>query len=143
LKLLAKFFGALILIIVIVIAIGLFNIDSIVEESVARFGPEVTGTPVALEKSSITPWTGKGSLAGLTIGNPESFGEENAFSLGEISVDIDLSSISEEVIVINRVAIVAPEILYLHDGSTDNLRADLRLSKFVDSRSGRKFGFIC
>lgn len=121
-KLLAKIFGGLILIIVIVVAIGLFNIDSIIEESVARFGPEITGTPVSLEKSSITPWTGKGSLAGLTIGNPEPFGQENAFALGEISVDIDLSTISEEVVVINRVAIIGPEILYLHDGSTDNLR---------------------
>ncbi len=122
-KLLVKIVGALMLVVVVVVAIGLFNIDRIVEESVARFGPEITGTPVSLEKSSITPWTGKGSLAGLTIGNPEPFGTENAFSLGEIAVDIDLSTVGDKVIVINRIAIIAPEILYLHDGSTDNLRA--------------------
>ena len=122
-KLLVKIFGALLLIVVVVIVFGLFSINSIVEESVARFGPEVTGTPVVLEESALTPWTGKGALRGLSIGNPEEFGDENAFSLGEVAVDIDLSSLKEEVIVINRIAIIDPQVLYLNDGSTDNLRA--------------------
>lgn len=122
-KLLAKIFGVLILVVVIVLAVGLVNIDRIVEESVARFGPEITGTSVTLEESSIKPWSGKGSLRGLAIGNPEDFGAENAFSLGEIAVEVDLSTLKDEVVVINRVAIISPEVLYLHDGSTDNLRA--------------------
>ena len=122
-KLLLKVFGALVLIVIVVIVFGLFSINSIVEESVARFGPEVTGTPVVLEESALTPWTGAGSLKGLSIGNPESFGSENAFSLGEIAVDVELSSLSEEVILINSIAIIDPEVLYLNNGETDNLRA--------------------
>lgn len=122
-KLIAKIFGTLVLILVVVLAAGFFYLDSIVEKSVTRFGPEITGTPVSLEKSSLKPWNGAGSLQGLAIGNPEQFGSENAFSLGEIEVDVDLSSISSDVIRVNRVAIIQPEVLYLHDGSTDNLRA--------------------
>ena len=122
-KLIAKIFGSLILILVLILAAGFFYLDSIVEESVARFGPEITGTPVSLERSSLKPWNGAGSLQGLAIGNPEQFGSENAFSLGEIEVDVELSSLSSDVILVNRVAIIQPEVLYLHDGSTDNLRA--------------------
>ena len=133
-KLLLKIFGVLVLIVVAVIVFGLFSINSIVEESVARFGPEVTGTPVVLDESDITPWTGKGSLRGLSIGNPEEFGNENAFSLGEIAVDIELSSLSTDVIQINRIAIINPDVLYLGTGSTDNLRA------LMDNITGRFAG---
>ena len=136
-KLIAKIVGGLvatlILLIVVVLGFGLLNLDRIVEESVARFGPEITGTPVSLDKSSLKPWNGAGSLSGLTIGNPAEFGDENAFSLGQIEVDVDLSSLSSDVIVIDRIAILEPQVLYLNNGSTDNLRA---LMANITSRFG-------
>ena len=133
-KLLAEIFGVIILIVVVSVVFLLFRINTIVEESVARFGPEVTGTPVVLNESDITPWTGKGALKGLSIGNPEPFGNENAFSLGEVAVDIDLASLKGDVIQINRIAIIDPEVLYLNNGSTDNLRA------LMDNITGRFAG---
>lgn len=126
-KLIAKVVGGLfalvIVLVVVALGFGFFNLDRIVEESVARFGPEITGTPVSLEKSSLKPWNGAGSLSGLAIGNPQQFGDENAFSLGEIAIDVDLSSLKTDVIVIDSISILQPEVLYINDGSTDNLRA--------------------
>jgi uncharacterized protein involved in outer membrane biogenesis len=136
-KLVAKIVGGLfafvIILVVVALGFGLFNLDRIVEESVNRFGPEITGTTVTLEKSSLKPWNGAGSLSGLAIGNPPQFGNENAFSLGEIEVDVDLSSLTSDVIIIDRIAIIQPEVLYLNDGSTDNLRA---LMANITSRFG-------
>lgn len=132
-KLVIKIVAGLVLIVVIALGVGIFYLDSIVEKSVARFGPEITGTPVTLDESSLKPWNGAGSLSGLAIGNPAEFGSENAFSLGQIEVDIDLSSLRSEVIVIDRVAIIQPEVLYINNGSTDNLRA---LMANVTSRFG-------
>lgn len=132
-KVVGGLFAVVILLVVVALGFGLFNLDRIVEESVARFGPEITGTPVSLEKSSLKPWNGAGSLSGLSIGNPEQFGAENAFSLGEIAIDVDLSSLRTDVIVIDSITILQPEILYINDGSTDNLRA---LMANVTSRLG-------
>ncbi len=132
-KLITKIFGGLVLLIIVVLVAGVFYLDTIVEKSVNRFGPEITGTRVHLDKSSLKPWNGAGTLSGLEIANPAQFGSENAFSLSEVEVDVDLSSLSSDVIVIDRVAIIGPQVLYINDGSSDNLRA---LMANITSRLG-------
>lgn len=115
----------LVLLVVVVAGLGAsyMFLDRIVVKAVGEVGPRITGTPVSLSSSALKPWSGAGTLSGLQIGNPQPFGSENIFSLGAIEVDIDMDTLREEVLLVNLVRVEQPEILYINNGDTDNLRA--------------------
>ncbi|MEZ5989023.1 MAG: AsmA-like C-terminal region-containing protein [Planctomycetota bacterium] len=54
---------------------------------------ESLGTEVTIDKTSFS-WFGGFELAGMAIKDPEGFGDGDAFSLGRVHVDFDLSTIT-------------------------------------------------
>jgi len=121
-KTIFKIFGCLILLIVIAVGAAIYYMDNIIREAVVRVVPEVTGTEVALDSVNVSLLNGSASLEGLLIGNPDGYSDPNAFSLGEIAVDLDLASLREDVILIHRIYITAPEVSYENLGEIDNFR---------------------
>lgn len=104
--------GALVGILVVAyIGLGFF-LGSVVKTSVNAFGPKLTQTKVELKGAHISPFTGSGSLTGLSVGNPEGWSDNNALSLGKIHVDVQPFSIFGDHIVINEIIIDQPEFLY-------------------------------
>lgn len=89
-----------------------FFLGSVVKAGVNAFGPMLTQTEVELQGARISPFTGSGTLKGLTVGNPEKWSDNNAVSLGKIHVDVEPFSIFGDHIVINEIIIDAPEFLY-------------------------------
>ena len=118
--------AAIVLLLILVVGFLFISLDRLVVEGVNRVGPEVTGSRVVLDSAALKPWNGAGHLTGLVIGNPDGFGDENLFSLGEIELDLDISSLNTDVVVIDLLRIDSPELLYLNNGETDNLRALLQ-----------------
>lgn len=122
-KLILKIIAGLALLTFVAFGLAFYYLDSIVKEAVLKIGPEVTGTSIELEAVNLSLLGGSAGLAGLAIGNPQGYEQPNAFSLDEISVDLDLSSVREDVILIPRIYIEAPEIAYESIDGQDNFQA--------------------
>lgn len=124
LKIVIGLIVAAIAIIAIVVVIGLQNINGIVKAAIEKVGPQVTGTEVRLAEVDITLTEGRGMLQGLSIANPKGFSNNNAFSLGEIALQIDPMSVTGDVIIIEELTISAAKLLAEQKNITDtNLQA--------------------
>ena len=90
------------------------SLDTLITEAVIKVGSEITQTRVSLDKTEISAISGKGSLYGLKIGNPENFESESVFELDEISLTLDVTTLTDPAIVIKEIVIAAPEVTYAH-----------------------------
>jgi hypothetical protein len=118
------------------------SLDSLVASAIRTFGPEITGVPIHLDRVTIEPMGGRAALHGLVVGNPQGFSTDHALSLGEISMTLDLGSLTKDVIVIKQISIVKPEITYELGASGSNLDAiqrnvDRYVSRHLDGASQR------
>ena len=104
---LVKIVLALVLVIGVLV---LMNLGTGIKTVVETLGPEMTQAQVTLNSAKISLLSGDGRLKGLVIGNPEGFDTENAFSLGEIYFSLDQESLTTDIIVIETLKIVAPEV---------------------------------
>ncbi len=85
------------------------SLDSIVKQMIERTGSELTGTSVRLDSAEIDLGSGRGTLRGLRVANPDGFSSADVFSLGEITLEIDLGTLTKDPVVIRTVRIDAPE----------------------------------
>lgn len=125
--------GSLVALAVLAFLIVAFMLGSIVKKGVNHAGPRLTQTSVVLEDAKISPFSGKGTLKGLTVGNPVGWTTPRAFYLGEISIDIEPGSLTKETIVINSIVIDQPEITFETRITTSNLQD---LLKNIQKSSG-------
>lgn len=124
------------LIVIAVVAVLYLSLNSIVKHGVEALGPEVTKTEVRLDKSSISLFSGKGSLKGLFIGNPDGFNTPSAFKLGEVRIAVDGMTLFSDKIVIHEVYIDAPEITYERKGRNSNINSIMNNIKAFAGASG-------
>ncbi len=100
----------------VVIAIGLYylssSLNSIVKAAVEKVGSDATQAQVRLKEVDIQIASGKGAMHGLMVGNPAGFKTEMAFNLGEISLQVDVGSVTKDMIVITEIVITSPEVTY-------------------------------
>ena len=99
------------------------SLDSLVASAIRTFGPEITGVSIRLDRVTIDAMDGRATLRGLVVGNPPGFTTDHALSLGEISMTLDLDSLTKDVIVIKRISIVKPEVSYELGAGGSNLDA--------------------
>jgi len=120
--------------------------DALVKQAIERFGPEITGVSVTVKRVKLEPTQGKGAIYGLEVGNPAGYGAPRAFTLGEMRLAIDFSTVTSEVIHIKEIVIDAPVITYERGPGGNNLEAIQRniesktgAPKKADSSPGKKF----
>jgi hypothetical protein len=106
-----------IVVVLIVVVIGAVfyvytNLDAIVKAAIEQYGTEAVKTSVQVEGVEIKLTEGAASIQGLTVANPGGFSLPQAFSLGEIAVDIDLERTSKELVAIDAIRIAAPRVFY-------------------------------
>lgn len=89
-----------------------FFLGSIVKSAVNNIAPKITQTKVELADALISPLSGKGTLTGLTVGNPKGWSDGRAFYLGKVHIDVKPFSIFGDHIVINEIIIDQPEFAY-------------------------------
>jgi hypothetical protein len=107
-------FGGLTL---VVLALGIyitlqFFLGSIVKGGVNKFGPSITQTKVELQDAKISPFSGVGTLSGLSVGNPAGWSAQDAFRLGKVHIDMEPFSVLDDHIVINAIIVEQPEFVY-------------------------------
>lgn len=111
----------------------LFSMDSLVTMAVEKYGSEALQAKVTLDDTKISATSGKGTLKGLTVGNPKGFETETAFKLGEISLQLAVGSITKDTVIIKEIVIAAPEITYELGADGSNLDT---LQKNVAGQAG-------
>lgn len=111
---------------------GMFYGSAIVKGSVEEYGPEYTGTTVVLDDVSFSPFGGTAGLSGLVIGSPEGFDADQTFSLKEISVKLEPSTLLSDTVHINEIRITDPEITVEYKKGKLNIGALMdNLSQYV------------
>jgi hypothetical protein len=104
--------GLIILIIVVVFYFVLSSLGSLIVAAVEKYGSEITQTEVRLKNADVSVTSGEGALRGFSMGNPEGFKTESAFRLGEISLKLDVGTITSDPVVIKEIVVSAPEVTY-------------------------------
>jgi hypothetical protein len=104
--------GGLLVVFVAVVFFLVSSLDGLVAEGIETYGSEATKTKVVVNETDISPISGKVAIRGLKIGNPEIFENKNAFELGEISMIVDVATISDSTVVIKEIIIDGPVVTY-------------------------------
>ena len=127
-------------------AVGVFmfvlsSLDGIILEAVETYGSEITQAKVSLAAVELDLTSGRGSLRGLSVGNPKGFKTPSAFELGAISIAIDSSTVSDDTIVINEIVIDSPVVTYELGAGGSNIDAIQRnveayMAQFGDDPAG-------
>lgn len=132
-KIIIKVLSVLVIVVVILVGLSLYYLDSGIKKAVETFGPDYTLTRVELADVDLSPLSGKGSLSGLAVGNPEGFSDTNAFYLRDISVVVDTQTLSADPIIIQSVRITAPQITLEQGKNGTNLQ---QLLKNIEQSTG-------
>ncbi len=139
-KVIKTIFGILFLLIVL-LAIGAFflykNIDGLAKQAIEKIGSDITQTAVQVDAVSLQLTEGRGAINGLTIANPQGFSNEKIFVLGSTVLQIEPTSIRDEVIVLNEILIDGAKLRLEHQNVADtniqalmnNVRASLGTSE--------------
>ncbi len=116
--------------VIILLAAAYFTLSTLINKGVKtgveKFGLEITKTEVRLEGANISPLNGTGALKGLFIGNPEGFKSEKAFSANKVEVNLDVASLLSDKIVIEKIYIGEPHVVYEKKLLNDNLKQLLK-----------------
>ena len=99
------------------------NLDHLVKSAIGSYGSEMTGAKVKVEKVDIRPTDGKGTLSGLLIGNPAGFKSPYALKVGTVELEVELSSLTQDVVVIKKIAVLAPDVIYEKGDAMTNFDA--------------------
>lgn len=113
------------------------NIDSVIKAMVERYGSEATQTSVTLKSVKLSFKEGSGELNNLVVKNPKGFSSNDAISLGDIKVVLDIATLQSNTIVIKDVTILQPAVLYEYAGAGGNLEA---IQKNVQSYAAKFSG---
>ena len=85
--------------------------DFVIRHAVEKVGSFVVGTPVRCGHFSST-FSGKVHIKDLTVGNPEGYHNPYAFQLGEVKVDLDVSTLFAEKIEVREVYVEGVRVDY-------------------------------
>lgn len=123
-----------ILILAVLVILGLWglyaNLDTIVKKVMEDVGSQVTGTPVSVSEVQLELAHGKAAVGSLAVSNPAGFSQPDIFTLGGIAVNINVSSLDAQPIIIDQITVDEPEVFYElgADGKSnlDVLKSNLR-----------------
>ena len=100
----------------------LSGLDGMVKTAIETSGSQATQTAVRVESVQIVLKDGSGAIRGVTVANPQGFSAGKGFSLGEITTQINLKSLSEKVTVIEHITVRGPEVFFeLNEAGKNNL----------------------
>lgn len=99
------------------------NADGLIRTAIVKYGSAMTRAAVAVEAVEIAAADGRGQVRGLSIANPAGFKTDHAFKVARIDVAVDLSTLASDVVVIRRIEIVAPDVVYEKGDAMTNFDA--------------------
>jgi hypothetical protein len=122
-----KWLGTLAVLALLLLAAGAWwlhgNLDSIVKRGIAHYGSQMTQARVAVDAVQIHGTDGSGVVRGLVIGNPAGFRTAHALKVAAIEVALDMRTLADPVVVVRRIVIDAPDVIYEKGDTMTNFDA--------------------
>jgi len=87
-----------VVLLVAAVVIVILSINGLAKKGIEEGGAYALGVPTTLDSASVGLFSGKFSMKGLEVANPEGFTDTNFFALGEGAVQIDPQSFGKDVI---------------------------------------------
>lgn len=84
-------------------------INALIKQQIETVGSKVTDQSVTVGKVDMKLLEGAGTINGLVIANPSKYKAPSVFSLKEITLDINLKSLTTDLIIIDQIVINKPE----------------------------------
>lgn len=122
-KKLLKWLLVIIPVVIVGAVIALFlGLNGMIKAGVETVGPKIIKAPVTVRNVSLSPFSGNGEINDLVVGNPEGFKSDSSFELGTVKIDIELSSLKSDTVIINEITIDGPKITYERALKTSNIK---------------------
>jgi hypothetical protein len=99
------------------------NVEGIVQRAIASYGSQMTGATVKVASVEIQSRNGRGVLHSLWVGNPKGFKTPYLFKVDTVELEVDLASLTQDVVLIRKIAVIAPEVIYEKGDSQTNIDA--------------------
>ncbi|MFP4168317.1 MAG: hypothetical protein ACLFSY_05640 [Desulfonatronovibrionaceae bacterium] len=119
-----KFFW--LLVVSLVLVGGYFFLTGFAEYMIVRgvekYGSRAVGCAVRLEGADLSIWKGRGELTGLSVDNPRGFKEARAIFVDRAGIDLDLSSIFSNRVLIREVEVSGAQLYVEQNSRTNNLQ---------------------
>ncbi|MCU0805513.1 MAG: hypothetical protein MUF79_10560 [Burkholderiales bacterium] len=112
------------------------SLDHVAKRAIEHFGSEALGVEVTVERVKLSPGSGRGEILALRIANPKGFRRPSVASVGRIEIELDPATLASDVIVIRRLEVSAPAIVY----ETAKSGANLDALKRAAARSAKESG---
>lgn len=97
------------------------SINHYVRDALVNHGSAITGVPITIGSLDISPTSGLGSMNYLVISNPPGFTTAYALRTDEIQLSLAPETVNQEVVLIRRVAIIAPDMTYERLNGSSNI----------------------
>jgi hypothetical protein len=120
------FLGAAALLVLVLAGAGWWlygNLDAVVKRAITHYGSQMTQASVTVESVELRSADGGGLVRGLVVGNPTGFTSSYALKVAVIEVAVDLHTVRDPVVVIKRIVIDSPELIYEKGTSMTNFEA--------------------
>ena len=114
--------GGILAILLIGFLVLTMSVDSIVKNGIETVGSEMTGTAVTVERVSISPFSGTGTISGFRVENPEGFEQDYALEIEDFSIELNILSLFSDAIVVRNIEISSPSIYVEQKMPENNLR---------------------
>lgn len=99
------------------------SLDHVAKRAIEHFGTEALGVELKVERVRLSPVDGRGEILGLAIANPQGFRRASVASAARIEIEVDPATLASDVIVIRRLEVTGPAIVYETAKSGTNLDA--------------------
>jgi hypothetical protein len=86
-------------------------LNDFIKVKIEEVGHQVTDQTVTVKSVDIKLLEGAGTINGIVLANPKEYSAKSAFSLNEVTLDINLESLTTDVIVIDKIVIDKPEAI--------------------------------
>jgi hypothetical protein len=137
--------GIALVVFLIILAGALFwlhnNMDSLVKSAIEKYGSQMTGVKVHVASVEIRTVQGTGIVRGLVVGNPSGFKTPYALKVGEIEINLAVSTIAKPVVLINKIAVASPDVIYERANGRTNFDAiQKHIAEYVGPSGGNAGG---
>jgi uncharacterized protein involved in outer membrane biogenesis len=128
--------GVLLLVAAGAVLLAYHSLDFIARAAIEHYGPRVAGVPLTVAEATVSAREGRAVVKGVEIGNPPGFSSPRAARLGEIRVGLDPLTLTDPVIFVHELAVIAPLITYERGDAGANLDAIRKNIEGHVARSG-------
>lgn len=122
-------FKAILWIVVFVVAVVLtlpLWIGPVAKTVAGNVVPGITGTPFRMGDFAFNFYTGRVRVGDVTLGNPSGYSPKEAFTLGELKVDMQVSSALSDTIVVDEVLVSDVFVSYVSKDGVNNFDAIMK-----------------